>query len=201
MSDIVLAPLDYDDLGQLITDSLRCDQARDPAVQLVHEKTGGNPFFAIQFLSALAEEALLVFDHAETRWSWDLDRIRAKRYTDNVVDLMVDKLSVCRPKPKRRFSSACVGSGAEFVLCSTPRNVAGDCHAALWAPFGRAVRRKLLHVPHDRVQEAAYSLIPEHSRAEAHLRIGGLLLAHTPPNKLEEAIFEIVNQLNRASSW
>ena len=50
---------------------------------------------------------------------------------------------------------------------------------------------------HDRVQEAAYSLSPEHARAEAHLRIGRRLAAHTPPEKREEAIFEIVNQLNR----
>ena len=52
---------------------------------------------------------------------------------------------------------------------------------------------------HDRVQEAAYSLIPKDLRAEAHLRIGMLLAAHIPPAKREEAIFEIVNQLNRGS--
>ena len=52
-------------------------------------KTAGNPFFAIQFISALAEEGLLTFDHDAARWSWDLDRIHAKGYTDNVVDLMV----------------------------------------------------------------------------------------------------------------
>src|SRR5262249_30172618 len=49
-----------------------------------------------------------------------------------------------------------------------------------------------------RVQEAAYALIPETSRAEAHLTIGRLLVAQTPPEKRDEAIFEIVNQFNRA---
>ena len=53
---------------------------------------------------------------------------------------------------------------------------------------------------HDRIQEAAYSLIPEERRGRAHLRIGRLLAAHTPPGKQEEAIFDIVNQLNRGAA-
>jgi len=40
-----------------------------------------------------AEEALLTFDHGSGRWSWDLSRIQAKGYTDNVVDLMIGKLT------------------------------------------------------------------------------------------------------------
>ena len=59
MQQIILAPLARDDLGQLMADALHC--APEPAsdlAQLVHEKTAGNPFFAIQFLTALAEERL-----------------------------------------------------------------------------------------------------------------------------------------------
>src|SRR6266850_5162943 len=59
VQDIILAPLACEDLGRLIADSLRCEPERaTPLAQLVHEKTAGNPFFAIQFISALAEEAL-----------------------------------------------------------------------------------------------------------------------------------------------
>jgi predicted ATPase len=53
-----------------------------PLAQLVHDKTAGNPFFTVQFISALAEEGLLTFDREALQWFWDLDRIHAKRYTD-----------------------------------------------------------------------------------------------------------------------
>src|SRR5215472_14103529 len=99
LQDIVLAPLTRGDLEQLIADSLRCERGHArPLAELVHDKTSGNPFFAIQFISSLFEEGLLTFDHVEGRWSWDLNRIHAKGYTDNVVDLMVCKLARLNPE-------------------------------------------------------------------------------------------------------
>jgi len=53
---------------------------------------------------------------------------------------------------------------------------------------------------HDRVQEAAYALIPEGERAAVHLRIGRMLLSHTPSSELEERIFEIVDRFNRGAT-
>jgi AAA ATPase domain/Protein kinase domain len=83
VQEIVLAPLGLDDVGRLVADALRCEPERPrPLAQLVHEKTGGNPFFAIQFLTALAEEGLLAFDSVAPAWQWDINRIRAKSYTD-----------------------------------------------------------------------------------------------------------------------
>jgi len=93
VQEIVLAPLGLDDVGQLIADAMHCEPERVRALaQLVQEKTGGNPFFAIQFFTALAEERLLAFDPVTRAWQWNIDRIRAKSYTDNVVDLMAAKL-------------------------------------------------------------------------------------------------------------
>src|SRR5262249_29626683 len=83
VQDIVLTPLGRDELRQLLADSLHCGPERaDPLAALVYEKTTGNPFFAIQFISALADEGLLTFDYGDGRWMWDLPRIHAKGFTD-----------------------------------------------------------------------------------------------------------------------
>lgn len=51
---------------------------------------------------------------------------------------------------------------------------------------------------HDRVQQAAYSLIPEEQKKPIHLKIGQLLLNNIPVAEQEEKIFELVNQFNIA---
>lgn len=205
LHDIVLTPLGHAELEQMLTDSLHCDRARTtPLADLIHRKTSGNPFFAIQFISTLADERLLTFDYCEGRWTWDLDRIHAKGYTDNVVELMVGKLSRLPEDTREALKQfACMGNTAEFsMLAMAYDRPIQDLHDHLWeAVLAGLIFRSddAYRFLHDRVQEAAYSLIPNEKRATAHLHIGMLLATHTPPGKREEAIFEIVNQLNRGS--
>ncbi|SED35587.1 AAA family ATPase [Bradyrhizobium erythrophlei] len=201
---IVLAPLAREDLTQLIMDSLHCGSRRaEPLAQMVHEKTAGNPFFAIQFVSTLVDEALLTFDHLNAQWQWDLSRIDAQEYTANVVDLMVGKLNRLPVETQETLQLlACLGNTSDVQLLSMVQGTpVHKLHADLWE-----ARRAELVVRsdnsytfvHDRVQEAAYSRIPADRRAETHLRLARLLNLHAAPDKREEAIFEIVAQFDRA---
>jgi predicted ATPase len=117
VQEIVLAPLGHRDVGQLVSDGLHCEPKRArPLARLVYEKTRGNPFFAIQFITALAEEGLLAFDPVAPAWRWDMDRIRAKGYTDNVVDLMVEKLKRLSGFTQEALKLvACLGNVAEVA--------------------------------------------------------------------------------------
>jgi PAS domain S-box-containing protein len=199
----VLAPLGLDDVGRLAAGALHCDLNRArPLSQLVYEKTGGNPFFAIQFLTELAEEGLLAFDPAAQAWRWEIDRIHARGYTDNVVDLMVEKLKRLAPRAREAMKLlACLGHVAEITTLTLGHE---ETEEAMDATLREAVHAGLIDRPdgayrflHDRIQQAAYSLIPDERRAEIHLQIGRALLANMTAEQIAEHLFDVANQLNR----
>jgi PAS domain S-box-containing protein len=202
--DIVLGPLDHDHLTQWLADALHSEPQRaGPLAKLVHDKTAGNPFFANQFLQELVAGDLITFDADRGNWRWDLGPIRAKGYTDNVVDLMVGKLSrLPRATQQALTGLACLGNSAR---ASTLAAVRGTSEEQLHSDFWDALRLEVIvrsedsyRFVHDRVQEAAYSLLSEEQRAPAHLRIGRLLARQVEPDQQDEAVFEIVGHFNRA---
>ena len=206
VGEITLGVLDAQHVSQLIADALHCetDRAADLA-QLILQKTDGNPFFTNQFLSALMDEGLITFDSVHSRWSWDLHRIHAKGYTDNVADLMIGKLVRLPPATQQALQKlACLGNIANAAMLAIVHETAEQ---QVHVDLAEARRQELVdflensyRFVHDRVHEAAYALIPAGERAVMHLGIGRMLVAHTPPGKLDETIFEIVNQLNRGAA-
>ncbi|MFL9909606.1 trifunctional serine/threonine-protein kinase/ATP-binding protein/sensor histidine kinase [Paraburkholderia sp. RL17-337-BIB-A] len=203
--EIRLKPLSVAGLGRLIADALQCTPRRAaPLARLVHVKTGGNPFFAIQFLTVLWEEGLLAFVPGQRTWAWDLERIRAKGYTDNVVTLLLGKLARLPEETRDALTRlACLGTSAQTATLSIVLGVPGKAvHAALWDAVrsGLVLRSDRAYAfLHDRVQEAAYALIPAGERPTEHLQIGRRLGLWTTPEKVEDNIFEVVNQLNRGA--
>ena len=204
--EIVLTPLSLDNVNQLIADSVHQERAlTEPLARLVYEKTAGNPFFLIQFLTALADERLLEFDPHQAAWRWDVERIRARGITDNVVELLIGKLSRLPENTRVTLKQlACLGNRANTATMAI---VHGKSEEETHWDLTEAVREGFVvrsgasyAFVHDRVQEAAYSLIPEEDRATVHLQIGRLLMAVMSADKIDAGIFNLVNQLNRGAA-
>ncbi len=202
LKEIVLAPLGLKDLSHFIAESLHQEVVQStPLAGLVHAKTGGNPFFCIQFLKDLHKEGLLHFDQNAARWIWGLTEIAAKGYTDNVVEFMAGKLKQLPEATLhvlKRF--ACAGNEIDLetlaAICEeAPEQIEADLQEALnqglvlW-------KGSIFGFLHDRVQQAAYSLMFPRERERLHLKIGRLLLARAPAAAVPERLFEIVSQYN-----
>jgi len=206
LSHIVLGPLSAEHLNELVGEALRCTrEAAAPLAGLIHERTAGNPFFARHFLTALHDQRLIEFDPRARAWQWDASRIRAQGFTDDVIDLMVEKL---RRLPDATGEAlkllASVGDRARIAELAMLRDRTEEetldelrdaVRAGLLIQLGDAFL-----FAHDRVQEAAYSLIPEDERPRMHLRIGRILVSRLPEDLIEERVFDIANQLNHGAA-
>lgn len=203
LSQVVLGSLSAADIEQLVADSLRAGRERvAPLARLVYEKTGGNPFFAIQFLDGLVVERLVVHEPVHGAWSWDPARVFAKSFTDNVVDFMVAKLERLPSATQAALRQlACLGNVISIATLEFIHGPALD--EAMWEAIraGLVFRgERTFSFLHDRVQEASYSLIPEEQRPVEHLRIGRLLETHLDAGDTDEQVFEIANQKNRGAN-
>ncbi|WP_231110476.1 AAA family ATPase [Burkholderia territorii] len=202
VDEIMLAPLLPGDVAHLIGDSLKTMRPElDGLSRLVFERTGGNPFYVVQFLQFLADEGWLAFDLEHRIWTWDNDRLREARFADGIVDLMVGKIErLPRGTQALLEQFACLGGRATTPLLS---RISGMDEADVVATLADGVEAGLLYrsregyaFVHDRVHEATYELIPAPQRAHAHLRIARILAAQ-PATDEARSIFEIVNQYNR----
>ncbi|NJK69634.1 MAG: AAA family ATPase [Microcoleus sp. SU_5_3] len=226
---ITLAPLDKAALNRLIADTLICPLDRSmPLTELVFAKTKGNPFFATQFLKFLQGDGLISFDVNSGYWQCDIAKVTALALTDDVVDFMAVKLQKLPANTQDILKlAACIGNQFDLATLAVVREqsqteTATDLWRALQeglvTPISETYKffqdsesvevaqESELSVPyrflHDRVQQAAYSLIPASQKQSTHLKIGQLLLDKCKQDTShaekiwEEEIFDIVNQLN-----
>ncbi|GAB4306126.1 MAG: AAA family ATPase [Oscillatoriaceae cyanobacterium] len=220
---ITLKPLAIEHTNYLIADTLRCSQELAlPLTQLVERKTKGNPFFTTQFLKALHEDGYMTFNGDRRYWECDIAQINALTLTDDVVEFMAVQLQKLPAETQQVLKlAACVGNHFDLAtLAIISEQSPTEAATALWKALQEGFILPTTQVYkffqseendsydvlnnvnptyrflHDRVQQAAYSLIDRDKKQSTHLTIGQLLQQKLSATEQEERLFDIVGHLN-----
>ncbi len=223
-----LQPLELAEIEELIADTLQESVNSKNLAEIIFNQAGGNPFFATQILTTFYRESWLFYDWSSQSWQWNSEQIQSMGICNcSVGDLIVKRIQKLPEETQNLLSlAACIGNRftVEVIGIFNQKSTlvtAAELGSALQAglilpasvvdPFlnqeeGENLPQKIQQkeIPiayqflHDRVQQAAYALIPEECRKETHLKIGQLLLEATPEEDMEAVVFERVNHLNIA---
>ncbi|QEQ96296.1 AAA family ATPase [Neptunomonas concharum] len=213
---VKVEPLTKQDTQQFISDALSHPfEACEPLARISFEKTQGNPFFLNQFLQGLYEEKLIFLEG--NRWVWSEEAIRDCEISDNVIDFMVDKIQRLSPQTQAVIQlAACIGNPVALpILAAVYQASIEDTADDLWQALAEGLifpintnqlnNQATTHSTryrfvHDRVQQAAYSLIPQEKIQALHHTIGLIMLERLPEEEQGRRIFDITNHLNQAHS-
>ncbi len=219
LAELELRELPEPAIVAMLADALhRPMETLRPLARFVRSKTGGNPLFAQQFAFELERRGLLRFDRTARRWRWNLESIAAVPMTDNLVDLVAQRLAELPAATRQALAiAACVG--AQFDLDWLALALDGDLPAA-WQVIAPAIEadfllaseerlvessgqtllvRQQLRFLHDRVQQAALSGLTADQRLVLEARIGQLMLAAIDDPEHDSRLFDALSHLNMAA--
>jgi len=202
VSQLEVGSLGLDCILQMLVDTLHPAAERvEDLAQMIFARTGGNAFFVRSCLLFLHERELLWFAADRGCWQW---RTGQEELPSDIVQLFVLKLHRLDPLSREIFSvAACLGNSFDVATLGMISGLGKEeCLALLLSSLAGEVVRLLPEgegacvFVHDRLQQAAYLLIPPDERPQRLLTIGKMLLERLPLREVAARVFDVANLLN-----
>jgi predicted ATPase/signal transduction histidine kinase len=203
-------------VSKMLKDTLKSGgQPLDQLANITYTTTKGNPFFVKSLISLWLDSKLLWFDEKEKSWKWKIEQENDNSLPKNLVDLFSLKLKHLDLEESHLLSlAACLGNRFNIENLSIISGIpVSKCLNILSTnqvkEFVVPMQKKLRNVSsgylsdyqyfifqHDRMQQAAFSIIKEGDLAHILLKSGNLLIKKLTPEQFNDRIFEITNNLN-----
>ncbi|WCL50568.1 protein kinase domain-containing protein [Leptospira sp. GIMC2001] len=201
---IHLNPITKSDIQALIAETLGLPAAKvDELSDVVYSKTLGNPFFVNELLRSLYDRGFIYLE--DRTWTWDIDRIKDVKISENVIDLIIENMKDLAPDRLEILKMAsCIGSRFSLDLFAevVGKNRDDFMEDLIFLSNQEyfILGEKFVSFVHDKINESAYTFLNDQEKARNHYLIGSTYLRMSERFKLEEFIFVIVNQLNLGSN-
>ncbi|WP_268048401.1 AAA family ATPase [Clostridium ganghwense] len=212
---IELKSLKEKEVQALLEDTLTSSRKESTSFKelsdFIYSKTAGNCFFMREFLKILYDKKYIWFDYQSMQWCWDTEEIKKMDITENVVDLLIQKINTLNPSTVEELkNAACIGNQFDLrtltlVSNKSSEGVLEELQVAADKGLVSILKNESMDLSkdnikfrflHDRIQQAVYALIPKEMKPAAHLHIGKLLLKEYLHSEKTEQLFETVRQLN-----
>jgi len=212
---ITLEALDEKSVNALVADTLHSTPKETlDLASIIFKRTAGNPFYINELLRTIYKEGFIWFDHINSAWSWDINKMSGINISGNVVEILTQRLKELPDECLDLLKiAACIGNSFDLkTLALNSDKTAAETSVILWPAVEQEIVLPLsedyrlvienedlgvyYQFHHDRIQHAANLLIEDEKRKEIHLKIGRLLRKTMSPDEQNEKLINLARHFN-----
>lgn len=165
----------------------------------IYEKTGGNPFYLRRLLQALVQDGVVYFSQTRKAWLCRAEDIAGYPASENVVSFITARIEKEGRDALRLLQTmACIGPQSDKEILASALGWTAEELEELGTRLARSgfvlASPAKLSFAHDRIQEAAYSLMDEPTRQRRHFDLADVMMALWGSD-INAAAFAIANQI------
>lgn len=202
LAELHLRPLSLQSTGQMLeTIFSDAPDGLSDLAETLHDKTGGNPFYLRRLLQALVQDGVVYFSAIQKAWVCRIEDVARYPASENIISFVTARLEKEGTDALRLLQTmACIGPEAERAVLARALNLSDEILLLLAAPLARSgfvvLSPAKLSFAHDRIQEAAYSLMDGEERRMRHLHLVDVMMSMWDSGT-NAAAFAIANQIEQ----